>query len=220
MKYSTILWDMDGVLMDSEQQHWRAWERTFRELFGIDRIDWEVYKYTIGVRYEVVAALYEREYGVDVRPKEVQDRYDYHKAAVEEEEGYLVTPHLPEVLAELQKRGYRMAVASSSPLSDIERFAEKTGLSPYFELLFSGDHVKHSKPAPDTFLKAAECLQSRPECCVVIEDSYFGVKAAKAANMACIGFRNPGSGDQDLTLSDAVVDDLREVIRILDQGSI
>ena len=220
MKYSTILWDMDGVLMDSEIQHWRAWERTFTELFGIDRIDWEVYKHTIGVRYEVVAELYERTYGVDIREESVKERYFYHKAEVEREEGYFLTPHIEEVLRELRIRGYRMAVASSSSFSDIERFAEKTGLSPYFELLFSGERVKHSKPAPDTFLKAAECLQSRPECCVVIEDSYFGVKAAKAANMACIGFRNPGSGDQDLTLSDAVVDDLREVIRILDQGSI
>ena len=215
MKYSTILWDMDGVLQDSEQQHWRAWERTFRELFGIDRIDWEVYKYTIGVRYEVVAELYEKAYGVDVRPKEVLDCYDYHKAAVVEEEGYLVTPHLPEVLAELQKRGYRMAVASSSSLSDIGQFAEKTGLSAYFELLFSGEHVKHSKPAPDTFTEAAKSLNSRPEDCMVIEDSLNGVKAAKAANMACIGFQNPGSGDQDLTLSDFVVSDMREVLDIL-----
>ena len=90
MKYSTILWDMDGVLMDSEQQHWRAWERTFTQLFGIDRIDWEVYKHTIGVRYEVVAELYERTYGVDIREESVKERYFHHKAEVEREEGYFL----------------------------------------------------------------------------------------------------------------------------------
>ena len=121
MKYSTILWDMDGVLMDSEIQHWRAWERTFTELFGIDRIDWEVYKHTIGVRYEVVAELYERTYGVDIREESVKERYFHHKAEVEREEGYFLTPHIEEVLRELRIRGYRMAVASSSSFSDIER---------------------------------------------------------------------------------------------------
>ncbi len=215
MKYDTILWDMDGVLMDSEQQHWRAWERTFRELFGIDHIDWEVYKYTIGVRYEEVSELFEKTYGVDVRPKEVEERYFLHKAEVEKEEGYLVTPHLPEVLAGLRNRGYRMAVASSSDLPDIENFVKKTGLSAYFELLFTGHWVKHSKPAPDTFLEAAKRLDSRPDRCVVIEDAYYGVKAAKAANMTCIGFVNPGSGEQDLREADFRIRDMRELLELL-----
>ena len=215
MKYTTILWDMDGVLMDSEPQHWRAWERTFRELFGIDRIAWEVYKHTIGVRYEVVAALYEKEYGVDVRPKEVEERYFFHKAAVVREEGYLVTPGLPGVLRELKARGYRMAVASSSDLPDIEDFVTKTGLSAYFDLLFTGHWVQNSKPAPDTFLEAAKRLRSRPEDCIVVEDSENGVKAAKAANMACIGFVNPGSGDQDLSGADIRIRSMEELSDLL-----
>ena len=215
MKYTAVLWDMDGVLMDSEPQHWRAWERTFRELFRIPAIDWEVYKHTIGVRYEVVADLYEKQYGVDVRPEEVKKRYFFHKAEVEAEEGYLLMPGVREVLSDLRSRGYRMAVASSSSLSDIERFVNASGLSDCFDLLFSGEKAPNSKPAPDTFLLAAEELGAKPEECIVVEDSENGVRAAKAAGMACIGLQNPGSGDQDLSKADIIVQDLRRVSRLI-----
>ena len=214
-EYTTILWDMDGVLMDSEPQHYRAWERTLRELFGVQSIDWELYKPCIGCKYEVVARIYEDAYGIDIRPKEVHDLYFRYKAEVEAEEGYLLIPGIREVLQELKKRGYRMAVASSSPLSDIERFVGKSGLSDCFDLLFTGEQVRHSKPAPDTFLEAAKGLQAEPTECLVIEDSYNGVLAAKAAGMYCVGFVNPGSGDQDLSEAGIRISDMRALLDIL-----
>ncbi len=81
----------------------------------------------------------------------------------------------------------------------------------YFQHIISGDLVEHGKPAPDIFVYAANALREEPAHCVVIEDSTNGVKAAKLAGMKCIGFKNPNSGDQDLSLADMVIDDFRKV---------
>lgn len=211
MKYSTILWDMDGVLMDSEPQHYRAWERTLKEYYGVEKIDWERYKPCIGGKYSVVADVMMKGYGADVTRPEVHEAYLKYKREVEEEEGYRLMPHLAEVLAALHAAGFRMAVASSSPFTDIERFVETCGLSEYFELLFTGEQVKNSKPAPDTFLEAAKRMSTPPEACIVVEDSENGAAAAKAAGMYCIGLKNPGSGDQKLDAADSVIGDIREI---------
>lgn len=81
----------------------------------------------------------------------------------------------------------------------------------YFDIIVSGDEVQNSKPSPDIFLLAAKLLCAMPNECLVIEDSENGVKAAKLAGMKCVGFKNPNSGNQDLTLSDTVVCSISEI---------
>jgi len=213
--YTTILWDMDGVLMDSEPQHYRAWKRTLFELFGATELPWDLYKPCIGARYERLSGILRENYGLDIEPQSVRSYYQETLRKLEEEEGYFLTEGMIEVLQALRARGYKMAIASSSPVSAIERFTEATGITGYFDLLFSGEAVKHSKPAPDTFLEAAKRLHSAPEACIVVEDSENGAKAAKAANMACIGYVNPGSGTQDLSAADRLISDMRTLPSIL-----
>ncbi len=78
----------------------------------------------------------------------------------------------------------------------------------FFDVIISGEEVSNSKPAPDIFLKAAEELKIDPIDCVVLEDSSNGVKAAKAAGMKCIAYKNPNSGIQDISLADCAVNTL------------
>ena len=215
MNGKTILWDMDGVLMNSEPQHYRAWLRTLKELYDIPGIDWDVYKACIGCRVDVVGQIVRDNFGIDIMTPETGACYLKNKIAVEQEEGFQLTEGLKEVLEILQKEGYRMAVASSSPLADIARFVNETGIAGYFDLLFTGEQVKHSKPAPDTFLEAAKRMDADPSECAVIEDSENGVRAAKAAEMFCVGYRNPGSGDQDLSLADCEIRDMKELLSLL-----
>jgi len=99
----------------------------------------------------------------------------------------------------------KLAIASSSSIASIERNMEQLGLRKYFDKVVSGVTVDKPKPAPDVFLKAAEELGVKPEECLVIEDSCNGVKAAKAAGMACIGYVNPNSGEQDLSEADCLL---------------
>ena len=90
-------------------------------------------------------------------------------------------PDVREVVRELRERGYRMAVASSSPPDYIEYCTEDIGVRDCFSVLFSGRNALHPKPAPDTFLMALEKLGGTPDECVVVEDSENGSKAARTA---------------------------------------
>lgn len=87
----------------------------------------------------------------------------------------------------------KLAVASSSYYDLIVKTTKAIGLYDYFDKIVSGADVAHPKPAPDVFLKAMEELGVQPEECVIVEDSCNGVRAAKAAGAACLGFYNPDS---------------------------
>ena len=113
-------------------------------------------------------------------------------------------PGVPEVIKALHEKGYRMAVASSSPQMYIDICIKNLGIESYFELLFSAERVLNPKPAPDVFLAVADLLGVAPEDCLVVEDSRNGSVAAKAAGMTCLGFANPDSGNQDLSAADRI----------------
>jgi beta-phosphoglucomutase-like phosphatase (HAD superfamily) len=96
-------------------------------------------------------------------------------------------------------------VASSTGEALVRLILQRIGLAHYFPLVVSGEALPRSKPHPDIFLLAARLLALDPARCVVVEDSANGVRAAKAAGMYCIAYRNPTSGPQDLTLADEVI---------------
>ena len=84
-------------------------------------------------------------------------------------------------------------------------------LKKYFKICVSGNEVKNGKPAPDVFLHTANLLKVNPQECLVIEDSTNGVKAAKSAEMRCIGFQNFNSGNQDLSDADMIISTFSEL---------
>lgn len=209
-----ILFDLDGVLIDSEPQHFRAWRRTMLQ-YGVD-IDFEHYKPCIGSTDGILFRIFLEYYGFDAeKHPELTDKYTENRLSVEREEGILPMPGVRETVRTLHGRGYRMAVASSSPQDYIEYCVRDIGVSECFACLFSGRRAPRPKPAPDTFLMAAEMLGADPARCVVIEDSENGSRAAKAAGMLCIGIDNPGSGDQDLSAADMIITELRELLQVL-----
>ena len=214
-KKKYILWDMDGVLINSEGQHYRAWKRVFKALFGLEDVDYDLYKSCIGCRFTVIQGIMQEHYGLDIDTPEVRARNEQEKRAIEAEEGFLATEGISETIHELKKRGYVMAVASSSPQPYIERVVKAIGIEDCFTVLLSGEQVKNSKPAPDTFLVAAEMLGASPDECVVVEDSFNGSTAAKAAGMYCIGYDNPDSGEQNLEKADVIIDYMPDVLEML-----
>ena len=118
------------------------------------------------------------------------------------------------MVANLNKQGFLLALASSSPHVQIDYILNKFELKRYFHTIVSGEDVEAGKPHPEIFLKAAELVGARPDSCVVIEDSYHGVTAAKKANMKCIGFINPNSGNQDLSQADMLISSFKDLSAI------
>ena len=209
-----LLFDMDGVLLNSESLHFRIWTQIFAER-GL-AIDFDHYKGCIGSTVAHLMELIYQGYGVDFRG---DDSLRVRFAQLKEE--YIHTHGVPavegavETIRTLYTQGYRMAVASSSPQHYIELCTDTMGIGNCFELRFSGERVRRPKPAPDIFLAVAEELQVSPAQCVVIEDSFNGSRAAKAAGMVCLGFANPDSGTQDLSAADQIFYPFSDLLNLL-----
>lgn len=201
-----IIFDMDGVLINTEPFHYEIWRKTLKKR-GLE-IDYEHYKGCIGSTVGYLLDIIKDAYGVDFHgDEELIQEMRAVKDRMVEESGIPRIPGVPEMLRRIRSKGYIMAVASSSPQIYIERQMKELGVEDCFDLLFSGERVENPKPAPDTFLRVAEKLGVKPQECLVVEDSSNGCKAAKAAGMFCVGYYNPDSGDQDLSMADAVITD-------------
>lgn len=195
-----VIFDMDGVLVDTEPLHYRINQMVFHEM-GRD-LPYEYYKQFIGSTNTHMWTTIIRDYDLDMTPDDLNALVYAKKEEILQTEGYPEIAGVREFVSSLHAAGYRLAVASSSAPEMIEKMTSGVGVRSYFERIVSGETVKRPKPAPDVFLKAAESLGVLPEECLVIEDSHHGCCAAKAAGMACLGFLNPGSGEQDLSAAD------------------
>lgn len=192
-----IIFDMDGVMTNTEPVHYKCWKEVLRE-DGID-LKYEIYKGCIGSTNAFLLDIVKDNYGtVYADPLEVQERMREKKNQFIRKYGLPVMSGIKASVEQLYQAGYQLAVASSSPLYAIESTLDIIGIRPYFVSLTSGNEVENSKPAPDTFVCAMEKLHLSPEECLVIEDSTNGGIAAQAAGMKCVWFHNQDSGDQSI----------------------
>jgi beta-phosphoglucomutase family hydrolase len=204
-----VIFDMDGVIIDSEPFHWEVNKRIFTSL-GIDVSEEEYCRY-IGVSNTNMWTSIRRGHGLGQSVEElvqmqVNGNIDFMKRErVDPVEGVI------DLIAGLKYAGLLLGIASSSPYRIIEMVLEKFNLRGFFDGMVSGEDFKNGKPAPDIFLAAAEMLKVSPEQCVVIEDATHGVEAAKAAGMKCIGFKNTHSPGQRLEKADMIVDDFKSI---------
>ncbi len=205
-----IIFDMDGVLVDSEPVHIHAHERYFRDM-GLTLDPSIIYERFIGSTSTPLWTTLKEIYHLPQPLEELIAKGREYETTQEDIDGFPPIPYIPELLRDVRSHGLRTAVASSSPLSRIRRTLASLQIEDCFDECVSGTRLAHPKPAPDTFLAAAEALGVRPEECLVIEDSGNGVRAAVAAGMPCVAFHNPHSGVQDLSPADVIVESFEEV---------
>ncbi len=204
-----ILFDMDGVLINTEPLHYRMWKEVFHRR-GVE-IDYNGYKGCIGTTHDFLMELILKNYGVDFRGDEkLRDEAMAVKKRLIAKEGFPEMPGVKEMLQGVYEAGYLLAIASSSPVSFIELAVDYIGVKQYFHVINSGDNVAHSKPAPDIYLDTAKKLNVEPKDCIVLEDSTNGIASAVAAGMTCVGLYNADSGEQNLEKAKVVIQGLRE----------
>ncbi len=200
---TAVIFDMDGVIIDSETVHYASLSKTLAA-YG-KSVSYDYYSQFVGSTNQYMWRTLIDDLGLPDKPDELmRTTFAYTDAAIADT-GYPPVDGAAELITELAARGMSVAVASSSPLSSIEETVDRLKIRDCFTALVSGEEVAHPKPAPDTFLKAARELCENPANCLVIEDSYNGVTAAKAAGMSCVGLRNPSSGKQDISAADYIV---------------
>jgi beta-phosphoglucomutase family hydrolase len=179
-----LLFDMDGVIINSNPIHRRAWE-LYNRSFGIETTD-EMHQRMYGRRNDQIVRDY---LGDQLSDAEVFE----HGAAKERLYRELAGPSLgsslvPGVREFLEKhRDLPMAVATNAETANVNFVLQAANLSPYFRAVVDGHQVSQPKPAPEVFLKAANQLGAAPAECIVFEDSYSGVEAGLAAGMRVVG---------------------------------
>ncbi|NLN63821.1 MAG: HAD family phosphatase [Clostridiaceae bacterium] len=204
-----VIFDMDGVIIDSEPIHFKSDQLTLKH-FGKDVSQDELIRY-VGVSNAMMWTELKEKYQLAPSVEELMEKQSYFRDALTADEKLEPIPGIIELLDEIKRARVKIGLASSSVRSFIALVLNNLEINHYFDAVVSGEDVKRSKPQPDIFLKAAEKLQVSPDACLVIEDSQHGVKAAIQAGMTCIGFNNPNSGSQDLSLAHTLVSSITEI---------
>lgn len=179
-----VIFDMDGILLDTESVCRKCWERAAEE-FNIERIS-EAFSRCVGQNTNDTLKILEKFCKGKCSPAEFHDRTSELFYVVEREEGLSKMPFVDECLTELKRRGLRLAVASSTRMENVGRQLRNAGIWGFFETVTTGDTVEHSKPAPDIYLNALESLSLSPGECVAVEDSPNGVISAAKAKIRCV----------------------------------
>lgn len=203
-----VIFDLDGVIIDSEPLHFEKNKVLYKKL-GIEVPD-EVQDSFIGAshirKWTTIKNMFNLPQSVDELVK--MDRKVGYEYTINNIGLMKPIDGIESLLEDLHKNKMKVAVASCSPLNIIQLVLNSFKLEKFFNEVVTVDFVKRSKPEPDIFLYAADKLCADPQKCIVVEDSENGVIAAKKAKMKCIGYRNLDSGIQDLTKADIVVDSL------------
>ncbi|MGM5487878.1 MAG: HAD family hydrolase [Nanobdellota archaeon] len=200
-----IIFDMDGVLVDSMRVHMRIWKIIF-EKRGLT-FNLEEFKRYNGTSSKQIAEKLIAEHGFDEDPGTIIGEKLLLEKKFQDEINLF--PQALEVLQELRKR-YRLAIATSARKEMLEYIDSRFGLTSFFDAAVHSDMVERTKPEPDIFLRAAEELRTDPSCCGVVEDAVNGILAARVAGMTAIAITNTFPRDS-FPMADHIINQLSDL---------
>jgi len=206
----TVIFDMDGVLVNSEPLHHEVSQLQFKDL-NIDVTE-AIYATFTGNSNKMIYQKLKDRFQL---PYEIADLIMAKNAlfmdAFDKKADLELMPGVKDLIIDLHSNGMELLVASSSEMEIIDKVFERFDLNPYFTHKISGNDFPESKPNPAIFLKAASLSKAPIEECIVIEDSTNGIKAAKAAGIFCVAYKSEGVDTQDQSLADAIVHDYKDL---------
>lgn len=183
-----IIFDLDGVLVSTDELHYQAWKRLAEEL-GITNFTREDNERQRGVSrmasLEVVLEKSDKTYTQEEKVELADRKNEYYKESLKQLDDSAVLEGVKDALAVLKKKNLLLSVGSAS--KNAPAILEQTGIMPYMNQISCGLDTTRSKPDPEVFQIAAERMQLKPEECLVVEDSAAGVEAAKRGGMRSLG---------------------------------
>jgi beta-phosphoglucomutase len=203
-----VLFDLDGIIVDTLHYHYLAWLHMFNELGG------SITEHSIllheGRNSRDVLPLLIEEAGVSLPEDEWEAFIDTKRKYFRSIVRTTTYPYAFDVIEELRRRGFATALVTASALKNMRNALSEDEMR-YFDFLITGDEVKRSKPFPDGYRAAMDHLGLTPEECVVIENAPLGIEAAKNAGMRCIAVETT-LGREYLQAADVIVHDIRELL--------
>lgn len=192
-----VIFDMDGVLIDSEPLHYRSTVLYLNGELGLTYNEEENEEF-LGRSDEYMFRILQKRYQLPFSVGEmIRRRRDIYLGLLS---GHVrLIPGVRELILSLKSAGYKLGLASSSLTKIIDVVVNEGGIRQYFDVLQSGENLPNCKPHPEIFLVTARKLGLQPESCAVIEDTTVGIQAARAAGMTAIAYNAPGASPQDFS---------------------
>ncbi len=213
--FDAVIFDMDGVLVDTEFYYQKELERYIDYLqISVTRDELNAIVGSSHRDFQQVLVDWHERAGLGKLSVEAAEaRYEVWASAYPCDYRKLLNPGVSETLVGLKERGVRVALASSSPLNNIEEVLDTCGIRDHFEFLVSGEQFKRSKPDPDIYLHAIDRLGLPADCCCCVEDSLYGITAGKRAGLTVIAKREERFGfSQDA--ADKIIDQLPDLLEL------
>lgn len=205
-----VIFDMDGVIIDSEPLHSKAYHAMFEEV-GIS-VSPDLYESLTGKSTINVCNLLIEHFELNRTAQEMAVIKRRHFDVIFNNDlTFDLIKGVRSLIHNYHSNGLTLVLASSATMVSIERTFNRFDLNPYFKAKLSGSELKESKPHPEIFINAAAASGFNPEECIVIEDATNGIEAAKRAGIFCIGFDSIHSKNQDYSRADLVINDFEEV---------
>lgn len=194
-KVESVIFDMDGVLFDTESIYLKVWKNVFRK-YGY-KMTKDIYSQVIATWRENVKKVFLREFGAELP---IEKMYREKDIALKEEieKQVYIKEGAVEILTYLKNKNYKVALATSSDRERMNKQLEKASIREYFDEIVCRDEVENTKPNPEIYLKVADKLNVKPKNCLVIEDSLAGVKAAYKANMKVLHVEDLKKADNEI----------------------
>ena len=206
----TVIFDMDGVIVDTEPVHHYAYFKQFTELNIV--VSEEIYTSFTGNSTRNTFQKLKNLFPIEEEVEDlIQRKRTIFNDAFDTKEDLALLDGVEKLIKDLHANGIQLIVASSASKVTIDRVFKRFGLYQYFTHIVSGEDFPNSKPHPAIFEHAASLSIAPKENCIVIEDSTNGVIAAKAAGIFCIGYNSEHSKMQDLSFADFVINHFDEL---------
>ncbi|KUI99157.1 hexitol phosphatase HxpB [Vibrio sp. MEBiC08052] len=212
LPYNAVIFDMDGVLIDSEP-FWRQAQIETLATYGAEITVEACIQYTMGKRLDAIASIWCQRCQLEVDPAILAQEI-IQKLIIQVREHGRSLPGVHQLLNALKQAGYRIGLATSSGPEIIEAVLQRLEIKDYFNQICSADHEAYGKPHPAVYLSAAQKLEVTPEKCLVIEDSVTGMIAAKAASMTTFVV-NDLHPDPRFALADQCFASLEEIVPLI-----
>ena len=210
-RFKAFVFDMDGVIFDSERAVIESW-KIIAPQYGITDIEEHCYS-VIGRNADMTRKLFKERYGDELPYDEMVSRRREIIWKMFEENKVAVKPGVRELLGFLKENGFKIALASSTAYDLVARELKIAELIDYFDEIVCGNMVSRSKPAPDIFLEACRRIGVEPGNCVAVEDSFNGIRAAHSAGLYTIMVPDLLAPDEEIkSLCDAVYESLNGVL--------
>ncbi len=206
-----VLFDMDGVIVDTEPLHRKAYFKMFDDV-QIE-VSEDLYNSFTGQATLPICTTLCKQFGLSESPEHlVATKRKHFKYLFENDNELDLLDGVRDLIKDYHQNGLTLVLASSASMPNINRIFERFDLDKYFKAKISGADLKASKPHPEIFIKAAALAGEDAANCIVIEDSTNGIAAAKAANIYCVGFKSPHSTNQDYSKADKVITSYDEIL--------